>query len=80
MSAVERVEKLNVWFPEKHYGFLHQERDGELVRIFLHEKNIMSGVPRTGARVRFKVVMTSKGLMAIDATIIPEGEGNGGAR
>lgn len=81
MSAVNRTETMNVWFPEKHYGFIHQELGGRIIRVFLHEKNIKSGVPSTGARVQYKVVETSKGLMAVDAVILPEGGvNNGGAR
>jgi cold shock CspA family protein len=66
--------KLSVWFPEKNFGFIHQERpDGEIVSIFLHQGNIKSGVPVTGADVRFKTVTTRKGQLAVDAEILDGG-------
>ena len=65
---------LNVWFPEKKYGFIHQDNtDGAVVKHFLHEGNIKSGVPRPGAMVRFKSVVSRKGLLAVDAEILDGG-------
>jgi cold shock CspA family protein len=66
---------LNVWFPEKRYGFIHQDQNGEVLRHFLHEENIKSGTPKSGATVKFKSVGTRKGYLAVDAEIV-----DGGAR
>jgi cold shock CspA family protein len=64
---------LNVWFPEKKYGFIHQDNaDGTVLKHFLHEGNIKSGMPKSGATVRFKSVMSRKGLLAVDAEILTE--------
>ena len=61
---------LNVWFPEKRYGFIHQDNGGVLLKHFLHETNIKSGVPKTGFTVKFKSVVTQKGYLAVDAEIM----------
>jgi cold shock CspA family protein len=61
---------LNVWFPEKRYGFIHQDHGGVILKHFLHEANIKSGTPKTGATVKFKSVVTRKGYLAVDAEIL----------
>jgi hypothetical protein len=61
---------LNVWFPERNYGFLHEQRDGLLVSHFLHAANIVSGKPRSGAMVTFQSVMSTKGSLAMNAEIL----------
>jgi hypothetical protein len=61
---------LNVWFVDRNFGFIHEEKGGVLLKHFLHAANIASGTPRTGARVRFKAVVTRKGFLAVDAEIL----------
>ena len=63
--------KLSVWFEEKKFGFIHQEQpNGDIASVFLHQGNIKSGAPVTGAMVRFKTVTTRKGFLAVDAEIL----------
>ena len=61
---------LNVWFVDRKYGFVHQEKGGVILKHFLHAANIKSGTPRTGATVSFKSVVGSKGFLAVDAEIL----------
>jgi cold shock CspA family protein len=61
---------LNVWFVDRNYGFIHEEKGGLVLRHFLHGANITSGAPRTGATVSFKSVVGSKGFLAVDAEIL----------
>lgn len=61
---------LNVWFVDRGYGFVHQEKGGVVRKHFLHAANITSGTPRTGATVSFKSVVGSKGFLAVDAEIL----------
>jgi cold shock CspA family protein len=65
---------LNVWFVDRNYGFIHEERGGVILRHFLHASNVKSGVPRTGATVSFKSVVGSKGFLAVDAEILGGGQ------
>ena len=66
--------KLSVWFSERNFGFIHLEKpDSEIASVFMHGGNIKSGVPVTGAMVRFKTVTTRKGLLAVDAEILDGG-------
>jgi hypothetical protein len=60
---------LNVWFVDRNYGFIHEEKGGLILKHFLHSANIVSGAPRTGAIVSFKSVVGSKGFLAVDAVI-----------
>ncbi len=71
---------LNVWFQDRSYGFIHEEKDGVILRHFLHGANIKSGTPRTGATVQFKAVITRKGYLAVDAEIVGTESGAGGAQ
>lgn len=64
---------LNVWFLDRNYGFIHEEKGGAILRHFLHAANIKSGMPRTGATVSFKSVVGSKGFLAVDAEILDGG-------
>jgi len=61
---------LNVWFQDRSYGFIHEEKGGVILRHFLHGANVKSGTPRTGASVLFKAVVTRKGFLAVDAEIL----------
>lgn len=62
---------INGWFESRGFGFIHENQDGKLVKLFLHVSNILSGVPRNGAEVRFNVGSNCKGLMALDVEIAP---------
>jgi cold shock CspA family protein len=62
--------RINGWFQDRGFGFIHQNQDGRLVKLFLHVSNILSGVPRDGAEVLFNIVNNTKGLMALDVEII----------
>jgi cold shock CspA family protein len=64
---------LNVWFQDRNYGFVHEEKAGVILNHFLHAQNIKSGIPHTGAEVRFKSVVSRKGLLAVDAEILDGG-------
>ena len=60
---------LNVWFVDRNYGFIHEEKGGVVLKHFLHGANITSGAPRAGSTVLFKSVVGSKGFLAVDAEI-----------
>jgi cold shock CspA family protein len=61
---------LNVWFQDRSYGFVHQEKGAVILKHFLHAANIKSGTPRTGVTVSFKSVVGRKGFLAVDAEIL----------
>jgi cold shock CspA family protein len=65
---------LNIWFVDRSYGFIHEEKGGAILRHFLHGANVTSGVPKTGATVRFKAVVTRRGYLAVDAEILGGGQ------
>jgi cold shock CspA family protein len=64
---------LNVWFQDRNFGFIHEDKGGVILKHFLHGANIVSGTPRTGATVSFKAVVTRKGYLAVDAEIVDWG-------
>ena len=61
---------LNVWFVDRNYGFIHEEKGGVILKHFLHGTNVAAGTPQTGATVLFKSVVGSKGFLAINAEIL----------
>lgn len=61
---------LNVWFVDRGFGFIHEEKSGVILKHFLHAANITSGTPRTGATVLFTSVVGRKGFLAVDAKIL----------
>jgi cold shock CspA family protein len=66
----KHIGRINGWFEGRGFGFIHQNQDGRLVKLFLHVSNILSGVPRDGAEVLFNVGNNTKGLMALDVEIM----------
>ena len=64
-----RTGTLNVWFPDRNYGFVHEEIGAEILAHFLHASNIVSGTPRTGATVVYQVVKGTKGTIAVKAEV-----------
>ena len=66
---MRQEKRIDVWFQERGYGFLHAVVDGKIQRVFLHASNITSGKPTNGALARFEVVETQKGLMAANVEI-----------
>ncbi len=64
---------LNVWFPDRNFGFVHQDTGDVILSHFLHAANIKSGTPKTGATVLFKSVVTRRGYLAVDAEILDGG-------
>jgi cold shock CspA family protein len=64
---------INVWFQDRNYGFVHEEKAGVILSHFLHAQNIKAGTPYTGAEVRFKSVVSRKGLLAVDAEVLDGG-------
>jgi cold shock CspA family protein len=61
---------INVWFPDREYGFIHEEKGGVILKHFLHANNVASGTPRTGATVLFKTVVGRKGFLAVNADVL----------
>jgi len=61
---------INVWFADKSYGFIHEEKGGVILKHFLHANNVISGTPRTDATVLFRTVVTSKGYLAVQAEVL----------
>jgi len=56
---------LNVWFMDRNYGFIHEEKGGVVLKHFLHASNVVAGTPRTGATVVFKSVVGSKASLRL---------------
>jgi hypothetical protein len=69
---------LNVWFVDRNYGFIHEEKGGVILKHFLHGTNVATGTPKTGAAVLFKSLVGSKGFLAVDAEVqdAPSAEGS----
>jgi cold shock CspA family protein len=70
---------VNIFFPEKHFGFIHRSFEGKLYRYFFHISNLMSGTPQTGAVARFNFAEGPKGLYATDVELTPGVEVSFGA-
>lgn len=58
---------INRWFEDRNYGFIRQL--GGNNQYFLHGVNVKSGIPTTGAYVRFNSYPTNKGYGASDAEV-----------
>lgn len=67
------VSRINAYFPDRNYGFLHENKDGLVVKHFLHLSNVVSGVPKTGLMARFDSVIGEKGSIAVDVEILDGG-------
>jgi cold shock CspA family protein len=66
----KRTGWIAIWFAEKSYGFIHENRDGKLFKAFLHISDILVGIPATGATVLFNEGSNSKGALALDVEVI----------
>ena len=64
------IARINAYFPERNYGFLHENKNGVLVKHFLHLNNVVSGVPKTGLMARFDSVIGEKGSIAVNVEIM----------
>jgi cold shock CspA family protein len=62
--------RINAYFPDRNYGFLHENTDGVVVKHFLHLNNVVSGVPKTGLMARFDSVIGEKGSIAVNVEIL----------
>jgi cold shock CspA family protein len=63
--------RISVWFELKNYGFIAENRDGKLVKWFLHIANVLEGTPVTGAKVLFNQGSNDRGLLALDVEVLP---------
>jgi cold shock CspA family protein len=70
---------VNIFFTEKHFGFIHRSFEGKLYRYFFHLSQVMSGTPQTGAVARFNSAEGTKGLYATDVELTPGVEVSVGA-
>ena len=68
------IARINAYFPDRNYGFLHQSNDGVVVKHFLHLNNVVSGVPKTGLMARFDSVIGEKGRIAVNVEILGSAE------
>jgi cold shock CspA family protein len=66
---VKIVARINAYFPDR-YGFLHENKNGVLVKHFLHINNVISGTPERGLRARFDSVIGEKGSIAVNVEIL----------
>jgi hypothetical protein len=69
LGKTKRTGWIAIWFEEKRYGFVHENRDGTMFKAFLHISNILSGVPVTGAVVLFNEGTNAKGALALDVEV-----------
>jgi hypothetical protein len=67
---MKMLARINAYFPDRNYGFLHQNKDGVVVKHFLHLNNVVSGVPQTGLMARFDSVIGEKGSVAVNVEIV----------
>ncbi len=65
--------KIGMYFGERGYGFIVENRDGRAVRYFFHKSNLPDIEPRVGMVVQFDFVQTPKGLAACDITVVNAG-------
>jgi hypothetical protein len=66
------VSRITVWFSERGYGFLRPGGQGDeenLSGYFLHQQDILSGIPARGSLVRFELLVRKKGSAAINAEV-----------
>jgi cold shock CspA family protein len=66
----KQIGRISGWFPNRAFGFIHENQNGKLVKYFLHVSNILSGAPQDGAEVRFNVGQNAKGWVALDVEIV----------
>ena len=69
-SQNKRIGWIAIWFEEKRYGFVHENRDGKLFKAFLHISDVLVGIPVTGAAVLFNEGSNSKGALALDVEVL----------
>ena len=69
-SQNKKTGWIAIWFAEKRFGFVHENRDGKMFKAFLHISDILSGVPVTGAAVLFNEGSNSKGALALDVEVL----------
>jgi len=69
----KRTGVIAVYFEERAFGFVNENQNGRLFKLFLHVSNILSGTPRTGATVLFNEGSNQKGAMAIDVEVLDGG-------
>lgn len=65
---------INAWFPDRNYGFLHELKDGKVVKHFLHHSNIVSGTPRKDCVAHFDSVVGDRGSIALNVQIFESQE------
>jgi cold shock CspA family protein len=70
--STKTAGRISVWFELKNYGFIAENRDGKLVKWFLHVANVLEGVPVTGAKVLFNQGSNDRGLLALDVEVLTD--------
>lgn len=63
---------INVWFPERAFGFIHENENGTLKVYFFHISSLLSGIPVKGATARFDVGENKKGPAAKNVEVTPD--------
>jgi cold shock CspA family protein len=71
MKLLGRIDK---YFPEKGYGWLHTEENGKVVKRFFHVTAVMSGTPVVGAAVSFHPKTSEKGYSAVEVEVFVGGD------
>jgi cold shock CspA family protein len=62
--------QIDVWYRNRGFGFIHEHREGRIIKRFFHVSNIYSGTPVVGADVSFNPTESPKGLAALDVEIL----------
>ena len=57
------------WFDAKNFGFIHENKNGQLVSYFFHRKHLIEGIPAPNKVARFNIQEEPKGPVAIDVEI-----------
>ena len=64
--------KLNVWFPEKTYGFCYWiDENGRMISHFVHIANVVSGREKlkVGMPISFYRAESKKGWLAVEVEV-----------
>ena len=59
----------NIWIGAKGFGFIRGNVDGQTTKYFVHQSNIKTGSPQTGAACTFDAGRNSQGLVATNVAV-----------
>jgi hypothetical protein len=72
VKTMKEKAKLNVWFPDRNFGFVYWvDKNGKMISHFLHVANVISGREnlRVGAELVFHRAEARKGWLAVEVEV-----------